>query len=814
MPQQREIVVVDWVIAALSFQISGGAETTQKRIPFFHAQWQKTFLQTRYCHFFMLDFLKNAFNGGAVHPESQNDGTSRSEHDAIRYAVFLSVPHNDVEASYWASHIDVHLRAAGLTVFWNEYESLLVDWQSALFNCVTFMPILSSNTFVDPLASDDFHQCLLECEAASVLYERNIIRYYTPVFVGVRQVLSCIQIPNEDGILCDVPQYDQTVQEFTKWPEHAEDVQLDLISEMVSSLLSDWAVQLQEDDDKNSFEEIINGLYSRDISAIFGDPEACERALKSVVEMTRNAQICSDEGFDIIVMIEADFFHRVVMTELGNVNKPTQHLVEYFMHQLHESNILAQLMVIDTGNLDDADPKFVNIDQADVIPLDQLTAQFLQPEFAKTKAIVRVLSASPAWDDAFVTFNKNVLNKLQIQPVVFEALTEDRPYDKNSTQTILDIRKEKFPTTSMVLKQAINEAEKRIAIVSAQNPRQQAYRKIKIGMLTSLFLVLAVIVGVLIATQPKNLPVLDTEKSAILGPCSTVKTNCHQNALCFDKIKSPQLKNLTNVSFSYTCVCDEMKGYFDDDNLGTNCLYPLQNVSNLALESLATCVTSVNGQIHCWGLQFSQEKNHVPILFSGISSVQSIHLGPSSACALKTDGSVWCWGIYSTRNLGNGISTSTATPTKVLSLQPASSLCVTIDTACAITANGVSCWGASFSAPTELIYLTVPKSVACGWEHVCILRSDRTVVCSGYCNILCLCMRISHRNLKQVRFSGAARDRGKPSEHIILAREWPERRDRNCIRVFAYMCHYGFHRGMPVLGTKWVWAAGNRHNFK
>jgi hypothetical protein len=141
-------------------------------------------------------------------------------------------------------------------------------------------------------------------------------------------------------------------------------------------------------------------------------------------------------------------------------------------------------------------------------------------------------------------------------------------------------------------------------------------------------------------------------------------------------------------------------------------------------------------------------------------------------------------------------------------------LCVTIDTACAITANGVSCWGASFSAPTELIYLTVPKSVACGWEHVCILRSDRTVVCSGYCNILCLCMRISHRNLKQVRFSGAARDRGKPSEHIILTREWTERRARNCIRVFAYMCHYGFHRGMPVLGTKWVWAAGNRHNFK
>ena len=684
----------------------------------------------------MLEIFKNAFNRGAVHPEKiQNDGSSKNELDAIRYAVFLSVPQNDVEALHWANHIDVHLRAAGLTVFWNEFESALVDWQSALFNCVTFMPVLSSNTFVNSMASDDFNQCLLECELASVLYERNMIRYYTPIFVGVRNVISCLQLPNEDGILCDVPQYDETVQEFTKWPEHSEGVQLDLIVDTVRSMLSDWAVALPEEDGGNSLDDIINGLYSRDISAIFGDAEACERALQIVIEITRNAQICSDEGFDVIVMVEADFFHRVEMSDSGQENKKTQHLIENFMRQLHDSNFLAQLMVIDTRSEDDENSNFVNINHADALSLDQLAEQFVQPEFAKTKAIVRILCASPEWDDAFQYFDKLILSKLQIRPVVFEGSSEDHAFEKNSTQTILDIRRENYSTTSMVLKQAMNDAEKRISIISSQNPRQQAVRKCKIDLLSALFFALAVIIAV-IATLPNSPPVVSIIPEAIVvGPCTTVKTNCHRNALCYDKIKSPQMVNFTNTSFSYSCLCENLKGYYDNDNMGLNCIYPLQNVSNVALESTATCAVIVTGQLYCWGVKFSQEKAHVAALFPSISNVQSIHLGPSSACALKRDGSVWCWGTYNRYNLGNGVSTSTATPTRVLALQAATNLCVTVDTACAITANGVICWGAGFTAPTELVYLLVPAAVACGFEHVCILRKDRTVMCSGYRNV-------------------------------------------------------------------------------
>ncbi len=685
----------------------------------------------------MLELLKKAFKSGAVHPEkSQNqEVTQKDENGTIRYNVYLSVPHGDEEAKYWANHIDVHLRAAGLTVFWNEHESVLVDWQSALFNCVTFMPILSSNTFVNPLPPDDFHQCLLECEVASVLYDRNIIRYYTPVFVGVRQVLSYLKIPNEDGHLCDVPTYSETVQEFAKWPENSEHAPLVLISDMVCSLLSDWAIQLPEDEAKNTLGEIIYGLYSRDVSAIFGDPEACERALQIVVEITRNAQICSDEGFDIIVMVEADFFHRVETRASGTGHKPNQQILENFLSQLHESNFLAQIVVIDTRNLDDEDSKFDDVSRADVLTFKQFATQFMQPEFAKTKVIVRVICASPAWDDAFLSFNKFVLSNLQIRPVVFEAATEAREHDILATQTILDIRQENYTTTSIMLKQALNEAEKRITILSSQNPRKQSARKFKIGMLSSLFLALAVVIAV-IATQPKPGPQpesnLGIPEPRVIGSCSTVKTNCHQNALCLDQSNSPQLVNHTNVTFSFSCVCNRIKGYFDNDNMGLNCLYPLQNVSNLAMESSTTCVALKTGQLYCWGLKiFSQEKTYVPALFPGISNVQSIHLGLSSACALKTDGSVWCWGIYSRQNLG-GISTSTATPTKVQTLQVATSLCVTIDTACAITANGVTCWGASFSPPTELVHLAVPKAVACGFEHVCILRNDRTVMCLGY----------------------------------------------------------------------------------
>jgi hypothetical protein len=684
----------------------------------------------------MLELIQKVFKRGVVHPEkSRNEISSKNDIDAIRYNVFLSVPHNDVEAQYWASHIDVHLRAAGLTVFWNEYESLLVDWQSALFNCVTFMPILSSNTFVNPLAlaSDDFNQCLLECEVASVLYDRNLIRYYTPVFVGVRQVLEYLRIPNEDGSICDIPKYSEIVQEFTKWPENDEHCPLDLISDAVRSLLADWAIPLPEDDKNNTLDEIINGLYSRDVSAIFGDPESCERALQIVVEMTRNAQICSDEGFDIIVMVEADFLHRVETNDSGTEIKPTKQIVEHFMSQLHESNFLAQLMVMDTGNLEDEeDSNFVDLTHADVLTFQQFTAQFLQPEFSKTKVIIRIMCPSPAWDDAFRSFHKTVLSNLQIQPVVFEAVTENRENDSLSTQTTLDIRKEYYATSSMMLKQALNEAEKRITALSSQNPRKEYVRKLKIGMLSTLFLALAIVIAV-IATQPKLEPdIIHNPEPIILGPCTTVKTNCHKNALCFDKTNSPKLTNLTNLTFSYSCACDRTKGYFDNDNMGLNCMSPLQNVSNMALESSTTCVTLLNGQLYCWGLTFAQEKSYVPALFQGISSIKSIHLGPASACALKNDGSVWCWGIYSRQNLGNGITTSTATPTKVQTLQLATSMCVTIDTACAINAFGVFCWGASFSAPTEQVHLLVPKAVACGFEHVCILRNDRTVMCFGY----------------------------------------------------------------------------------
>jgi hypothetical protein len=522
------------------------------------------------------------------------------------------------------------------------------------------------------------------------------------------------------------------VQEFIKWPVHSESVQLDLILDTVRSLLSDWAIQLPEDEGGNSLDDIINGLYSRDISAIFGDAEACERALQIVIEMTRNAQICSDEGFDVIVMVEADFFHRAELSDSGQENKKAQHLIENFMRHLHDSNFLAQLMVIDTRSEDNESSKFVNINYADVLSFDQLAEQFVQPEFAKAKVIVRILCSSPKWDDTFQYFDNLVLSKLQIRPVVFEASSEDHAFENLSTKTILDIRRENNSTTSMVLKQAMNEAEKRISTLSAQNPRQQAVRKCKIGLLSALFFTLAVIIAV-IATLPKSLTVISViPEATIVGPCTTVKTNCHRNALCYDTIKSPQMVNFTNTSFSYSCLCENLKGYFDNDNMGLNCIYPLQNVSNVALESTASCAVVVTGQLYCWGVKFSQEKAHFAALFPGISSVLSIHLGPSSACALKHDGSVWCWGIYNNHNLGNGVSISTATPTRVLALQAATNLCVTVDTACAITANGVFCWGAGFTVPTELVYLLVPTAVACGIEHVCILRKDRTVMCSGY----------------------------------------------------------------------------------
>jgi alpha-tubulin suppressor-like RCC1 family protein len=115
-------------------------------------------------------------------------------------------------------------------------------------------------------------------------------------------------------------------------------------------------------------------------------------------------------------------------------------------------------------------------------------------------------------------------------------------------------------------------------------------------------------------------------------------------------------------------------------------------------------------------------------------------------CALIDDGSVWCWGANDSGQLGNGSTTDTATPTRVVGLDgKASSIAAGVRHTCAALLGGVvQCWGdnsqgqlgtaapASSSTPLDVLRLnTGVIEISSGNLHSCAHLSDRSAKCWG-----------------------------------------------------------------------------------
>ena len=121
-----------------------------------------------------------------------------------------------------------------------------------------------------------------------------------------------------------------------------------------------------------------------------------------------------------------------------------------------------------------------------------------------------------------------------------------------------------------------------------------------------------------------------------------------------------------------------------------------------------TCAVNGAGGVLCWGSNANGElgngtttKSLTPVPVSGLSSgVVGITAGQKFTCALTKAGGVVCWGINTTGDLGNGTTTDSDVPLKVLDVAGTAPMSGVVAISagqyhvCAVTSAGaVLCWG-------------------------------------------------------------------------------------------------------------------------
>ena len=227
-----------------------------------------------------------------------------------------------------------------------------------------------------------------------------------------------------------------------------------------------------------------------------------------------------------------------------------------------------------------------------------------------------------------------------------------------------------------------------------------------------------------------------------------------------------------DVSAAIGCAVTELGkkvvcwGYNSHFQTGTGtCCSPQQGVqavvglpnavSAVAVGSAHACALATSGAVWCWGKpgtdgQFGQLGNGVltgsatPTKVAGIEDGIALAAGHHHTCVLRKGGTVQCWGANTDGQAGNGSLKNTLKPTPVYGLAGVQQLVASYYRTCALTVQGeVLCWGngsdgglgAGHSAlqlvPGKVKGLTNVVHIALSRHHACAVRTDGSVWCWG-----------------------------------------------------------------------------------
>lgn len=128
-----------------------------------------------------------------------------------------------------------------------------------------------------------------------------------------------------------------------------------------------------------------------------------------------------------------------------------------------------------------------------------------------------------------------------------------------------------------------------------------------------------------------------------------------------------------------------------------------------------------------------------------LSVPQSVAAGGSHSCAIVGGGRVRCWGYNGSGQLGNGTTTSSATPVLATGVADAVAVAAGGNHTCALLASGqVRCWGfggngqlgngstATVTTPVSVTGITTAVEISAGMNHTCAVLADGTARCWGY----------------------------------------------------------------------------------